>query len=218
MDIITATVPDEAPSLDEECVSGAFSGLSELQRDFARHFVLTGGKPGRSAILAGYSAKSAHISAHRNLCNRKVLAAIKRLAVANVEAALPVAIRTLLDVCMNSSDDRARVSAASKLLELGGMVKAGGPTVNVQVNVNGQQVNQLKEEIWSARSARLSDIDGTMSDFSPQIEGRALPTLEAPTEDGVGGVQPAGSHAGTHAYTSLSQRVLPQNDGDDADG
>jgi phage terminase small subunit len=169
---------------DEGSVVEGRAGLSKLQREFATHFVLTGGKPRRAAILAGYSPSSSSISAHRNLVNPRVLAEIDRLCKSNIKAALPVAIRTLISVCISSKDDRARVQAASKLVELGGMVPKGpGVQVNVGVQVNGQQAQALIGEVWKARERRMSSIEGGMPDSPPTLDGVAEPAaLPAPTD------------------------------------
>ena len=204
MDISPATDPDaQLPSVVES-VSGGPAGLSELQREFARHFVLNGGNSTKAAILAGYSDKSAHVSAHRNLVNVKVLAEIKRLSVSNVQAFLPIAIRTLVEIaCDPEADPRARVQAANSLLDRAGMAAPkGGVQVNVGVQVNGQQVQALIGEVWDARSRRMSGIGGGMSDNSGTLEGQAPDALAAPTGDpseaaGGGGMRFQGPIAGS---------------------
>lgn len=198
-------------SLDEASVDGSFAQLSDLQRNFVRHFIVTGGKPGRAAILAGYSAKSARQSAHMNLCNRKVLAAIEKLSAANIKAALPVAIRTLIWICINGKDERARVQAANSLLDRGGLAtKGGGPTVAVQVNVNGQQAQALISEIWERKQARMSSIDDGMLDTQNDVELDAIEHLAGTPP---GGDQAAGSHPPVVPIPPSSSEHLPKSAG-----
>lgn len=194
------------PSPDP-CVTGGRAGLSQLQRDFALHFVATGGKGRRAAILAGYSANTAHVSAFRNLANAKVLHEVDRLCKSNIKAALPVAIRALIRVCMSSKDDRAVVQAASKLVELGGMVpRSAGPAVQVNLQVNGQQAQTIIGEVWQARERRLSDIPAPMSDDSHTIDATPQPQLAAPAGDpGRGGVEFQGPIPGTSSIPPPSR-------------
>lgn len=201
-----------------ESVSSGRASLSPLQRDFALHFVATGGKARRAAILAGYGAPSAHISAHRNLVNPKVLAEIKRLSLVNIQSALPVAIRTLIDICLHSKDDKARAMAANSLLDRGGMAAPkGGVQVNVGVQVNGGQVQALIGEIWNAKQARVSGIGGGMPDSSQLLEAAPEPIgLEPPAAPPPGGGELPGSHRGSSSVPPHpnAQHQSPTGPGD----
>lgn len=180
----TANTPEPSAPPSVASVQRGRALLSQLQRDFALHFVLCGGRPRRAAILAGYAAGGASISAHRNLVNPRILAEIKRLSVSNIQAALPVAIRVLIEIASDpKADARARVQAANSLLDRGGLATAKtGPTVAVQVNVNGQQVQTLIREIWEAKQRRSSDIEGPMSDANEALEAEAHDPVSAAGE------------------------------------
>lgn len=170
--------------------------LNELQREFARQFVLSGGNATKAAALAGYGAPDK--AGTRNLVNTSILHEIKRLAIVHTEALLPIAIRQLVNImCDPSLDARARVAAATALLDRGGMKpKSDGPSVQVNVQVNGQAAQAAIAEVWGARTQRMAGIGGGMSDVS-QPDASALldhqPTAGGhPLPPTGGGIEPPG--------------------------
>jgi hypothetical protein len=158
----------------------ASSGISELQREWARNFVLCGGNSLKAAILAGYSDKSARVSSYKNAANPKVMAYVQSLCVANLKAHLPMAIGELVRLIADpDTDARAKVQAIFGLMDRAGLSPPkAGPAVAVQVNVNGSQAQALISEVWQAQQRRLSDIGPTMSDS----EQPALIEHSAPME------------------------------------
>lgn len=152
--------------------------LSELQREFARQYVLTGGNATKAAALAGYG--SPEKAGFRALVNAAVLHEIKRLTIVHVESWLPIAIRQLVDImCDPTTDAKARVMAANSLLDRGGLrPKSEGPAVQVNVQINGQQAQAAIAEVWNARNGRLS---GQMSDIVPPMSD--TPELAEPYDD-----------------------------------
>ncbi|TKD50567.1 hypothetical protein [Sphingomonas baiyangensis] len=128
--------------------------LSAQQRLWAQYFVLTGGNSYKAAVLADYASPST--SAHKCLVNASVMAEVRRLCVSNVQSFLPIAIRTLVDVCCDvTADARARVQAASALLDRGGLKpKSDGPAVQVNVQVNGASAQAAIAEVWERKRSR----------------------------------------------------------------
>jgi hypothetical protein len=140
------------------------SQLSALQLAFAGHFVAVGGNGKRAAELAGYSHPD--VMACRQLSNPRVLAFIKRLCLAHADAALPVAIRTLIACCNDEGASwKDRRQAALDLAKLAGAGGNNGPSVAVQVNVgNDQPASAVLRNVWEGRDARLSGIAAPMPD------------------------------------------------------
>lgn len=141
------------------------SALSERERIFVDCFIVNGGKGTEAALSAGCPEGSAHVEASRMLCRKRVADAIVARCHTLIQAALPVAIKALLDI---AADDQAlrkdRIKAATSLLEHGGMAAPkGGFQVNVAV-VNGSEAQKIIAEVHDARAARLSDIPPAMPD------------------------------------------------------
>lgn len=142
------------------------SDLSQHERIFVDVFTANGGKATEAALAAGCPEPSAHVQASRMLCRPRVAAAIKARCESFAHACLPVAIQTLLEICGNDKLlPKDRIKAANSLVELAGMTAPhGGMTLNVGVQVNGQQAQAIIQSVHDARSARLSDIPPAMPD------------------------------------------------------
>jgi len=214
--LMDATFENDPASLVPESVYSGPAQLSVLEREFARAYVLTGGNATKAAVIAGYSEHGANVAGYRCLTRPRVLGEIKRLSITNAQAYLPIAIRVLLDIATDPNQDaRARVQAANSLLDRGGLAtKGAGLTVGVQVNVNGSQVNELKEQIWAARTARLSDSVSPMSDtpmIEHQPEGMGGDAFQGPSPPAVS--IPASSTENSSQFTGLP--TWPEDD--DAD-
>jgi hypothetical protein len=143
------------------------SQLTEMQLGFAAEFIANGGKGKLAAELAGYS--HADVAACRLLTNPRVLALIKRLAQGHADAALTVAIRTLVQCCNDATASwKDRRAAAMDLAKLGGNVPKEGPSVAVQVNVGSDQpASAVLQSVWKERAERLSGIAAPMQDSDP---------------------------------------------------
>lgn len=195
---ITATTDasDPLPSVVAS-VSGP-SALSIMQREFARAYVVNGGKGTEAALAAGYAEGSAHVASSRNLVNPRVAAEIVRLSRSLIHAALPVAIQCLVELVTNEEvKPEIRRKAANDLLERGGMAtEKAGVHLNVGVQVNGGQAQRLIAEVWDAKQQRLSDIPASMPDNLKAIS-EAIDALgdDAPAGDR-GGVEIAGPMPG----------------------
>lgn len=172
-----------------DCVTGP-SGhgghrLSDQQREFARQYVLTGGNATKAAALANYTWPEK--AGFRNLVHPSILHEIKRISIVHTEALLPIAIRQLVEIMCNPElDARARVQAATALLDRGGMKpKSDGPAVQVNVQVNGATAQAAIADVWKAREQRLS---GSMSDIAD-----GMSDIQQPVIDHVAAVDPAGA-------------------------
>ncbi|AYJ85768.1 hypothetical protein D3Y57_07015 [Sphingomonas paeninsulae] len=212
-----------AEDFDDGCITvkGGHGGhrLNARQRDFARHFVLTGGKITKSAVLAGYDSPGA--MGAKNVCHPSILAEIKRLSVVNVSAYLPRAIRTLVDIMTDDkADTRARVTAATNLLDRAGLrPKSDAPGVQVNVQINGASAQAAIADVWKARETRLelregirsrieermdrldrsvpSDISGRMSDTDDTASATLIDINASPPP---GGMKPQGPPGSRHPY------------------
>lgn len=142
------------------------SALSAAERIFVDVFIVNGGKGTEAALAAGFAEASAHVSASRMLCRKRVADAILARCQTFMQAALPIAVKALADIAADEQALRKdRIKAATSLLEHGGLAAPkGGVQVNVGVAVNGQQAQALIGSVWDAKQARLSDIAGGMSD------------------------------------------------------
>lgn len=193
---------------------GGSSGLSILQRNFAREFVANGGKATEAAIAAGYAAPSARISATKCLCNPRVGHEIERLSRTFIYSGLPAAIHRLFGIIMNpETKDRDALKAVNSLLERAGMAAPkGGLQVNVGVQVNGQQAQALIGEVWQAKQARLSDIPPAMSDTNLRQIEQSIDVLASLPADPPGGDQLQGP-AGPQCPLPVPQPTeLPNSD------
>jgi hypothetical protein len=171
-----------------------------MQMAFARAYVLNGGKGTLAALEAGYSEGAAPTSSVRNLRHPHIIAEIKRLAVFEVGSRLPDIISRLFDILDSptaSEDTKARILL--QLMDRGGMPKqAAGPSVQVNVQVNGSGSSALIQEIWASKAARelaiaapLSAIDGSMTDElsddgAETIEATATLSIDAPGDEAGG--------------------------------
>lgn len=198
MELIEASSAVEGIATGGASVSGAAS-LSAMERIFCDTFVANGGNGTDAAIAAGYAEGSAHVTGCRLLCRKRVADHLVAMSQRFVHAALPVAIRTLIEA---ASDDKAlwkdRIKAAVSLLEHGGMAAPkGGVHVNVGVAVDGAKAQQLISSVWSARAERMSDIPTAMPDNLQAISDAIdeLESDELPAE-GEGGEQFQGPVAG----------------------
>lgn len=172
---------------------------SRAQTDWARYFVLSGNSTA-AAKYAGYASPGT--MAIKNLCNPTCLDLVKRLMVINMQAHLPAMINRLVEIGLDpKTDPKAAVSAISTFMDRAGLKpKADGPSVNVQVNINGRDAQQAIAEVWSARNQRkgepkapdislLSDIPDTMSDNLDGDDDLIIQgDLEAPKDTGGGSV------------------------------
>ena len=185
--------------IDGRSVAGR-DGLSTLQLGYARAYVANGGKGRLAAIEAGYAAASADTISTRNLRHGLIIAEIKRLAIVDVGSRLPDIIGRLFDILDSptaSEDTKARILL--QLMDRGGMPKqAAGPSVQVNVQVNGSGSSALIQEIWASKAARelaiaapLSAIDGSMpdeliDDGAEIIEATATLSVDAPGDEAGG--------------------------------
>lgn len=198
MDAITASsvLEDAQGELDSVVGAGA---LSAMERIFCDTFVANGGNGMEAAIAAGADPDKAAVQACRWLCRKRVADYLTNLAARFAHTALPIAIRTLIEIASDKDALRKdRIKAAVSLLEHGGMAAPkGGVQVNVGVAVNGQQAQQLIAEVWDAKTQRMSDIPTAMPD-NLQALSSAIDALETdePASEGEGGEQFQGPVAG----------------------
>lgn len=139
--------------------------LNNQQRQFAAYFVATANGT-QAAELAGYSNPNSQ--AHRLRCNPRVAALIKRLSLAHLDAAVPLALaelaRQVIDPTVSNNDRR---KAAESLLDRAGIRRSDAPSVAVQVNVGGDApASTVIRQVWDAREARMSGIAAPMRDTS----------------------------------------------------
>lgn len=136
--------------------------MSVMRRDFARYFVLNGGKPSHAAALAGFSDSDLAKAAQRCLLDPKVISEIKRLSVINVGQWIPFAFNVLIGIAsdLEVSPDVRRKAAVDLLDRAGVPAQKGGVQVNVGVQVNGNEVQALIGSIWEAKSAKVPDLSG----------------------------------------------------------
>jgi hypothetical protein len=161
--------------------------LSPLQKAFARCYVMNGGNATQAALEAGYSPGGSEQIALRNVRHKLVIAEIKRLSVVEVGARLPEIIAKLWAMV---EDDKTPAEVKARILfnlmDRGGMAKTKeGPTVQVNIQNNGNSSSALIQEIWASKTARdraLSVIDGTMADRSAD-DGDAVDALPAAQAD-----------------------------------
>lgn len=190
-----ATITQDDRPLAGASVSGALNEMSVRQREFARAYVLNGGRIAEAACEAGYGEADPGKAGRRCLLNAKVLHEIKRLSILHVEAHLPIAIKVLVDIASDPEQDAAsRVKAATALLDRGGMAAPkGGVQVNVGVQVDSQGAQTLIGEIWDAKSRRVSGILPAMPDIEGQHAARLIaPPAALAAGPGGGGVQVQG--------------------------
>lgn len=151
--------------------SAADDGLSERQRAFVDAYVcgipaeetLDGVevRPGQgiaAAIAAGYAEVSARNMANRNLLNPKVQAEIEARVRAGRGSVLLAGVSALLEVVEKGQDERARVGAATALLDRFGMAPPKGPSVAVQINnttVSASEASSVLTLIAEREKARL---------------------------------------------------------------
>lgn len=201
--MLPAVVPDDDPEQEREA-KGSVGGprsLSAEMRIFVDVFISNNGNAKDAAIAAGVDPDKAAVQACRWLCREAVAAHIKNQVGRFAHSQLPVAIRTLVDICGNEKLlPKDRIKAANSLIELAGMsAPKGGIQVNVGV-VNGSEAQSILTEVHERRARRLSDIPSAMSDTFERdlktIEVAALGSSESiPTIPG--GVELQGPGAGT---------------------
>jgi phage terminase small subunit len=189
------------------------SALSEGERIFVDVFIANGGKGTDAALAAGYPEASAHVTACRMLCRKRVADAVLARCQTFMQAALPVAIKALLDIAGDETAMRKdRIKAATSLLEHGGMAAPkGGVQVNVGVQVNSHQAQQLISSVWTARERRLSDIPPAMPDtLQSDLNDLELLAIGPPAPPS-GGIEFQGPVAGTGPVPVPSSEHAPKS-------
>lgn len=168
----TATPEDDDPFSAMDSVSGP-SGLSTLQRDWARQFVLLGGNATKAAVIAGYAESSAHLSGRKNCLNGRVMSYVRQLSMADCRQYLPLAISTLVACCADAEADwKDRIKAAEKLCVFGGLApKESGPSVSLSLTINGSEARQEIAKVHEARQARLARMSSIGDAMSDRLDG-----------------------------------------------
>ena len=213
MNVATAIATIDEAQESEGSVSAA-SKLSAMERIFCDVFMSNGGNGAAAAIEAGYPEASATVQACRLLCRKRVADYLVASCERIIQAGLPVAIRTLIQI---ASDEKAlpkdRIKASTSLLEHGGMAAPkGGVQVNVGVAVNGQQAQQLISSVWEARQGRLSDIPPAMPDKELRQIGQSIDALSTPLEATQGGDHLQGPAAPAGPLPGYSSEHCPETD------
>lgn len=96
--------------------------LTPLQARFVREYISNGGTNAtRAAIVAGYSFKGVHVTAHKLLRNENILAEIKDQASRMLHAGVALGARVLVEMAESARSESVRMQAAQALLDRGGM-------------------------------------------------------------------------------------------------
>ena len=177
---------DQIIPLDGTSFGPAMRALpTELMRNFVSHFVATGCKPIDAAEAAGYSASSREAlsaQAGRLLRDPRVATALREEQNRVVRADVPLALRTLRDICGNpNAADRDRIKASAEILSRAGMSSTTRQQIDVSVSV--QTDSEKDREITAlARELGLDDkatqallghkppIDAEFTEVSPELQ------------------------------------------------
>jgi hypothetical protein len=180
--------------------------LSAQERIFCDVFITNGGKAGAAARAAGYADASADVTACKLLCRDRVAARIKHLCSTFAHTQLPVAIQTLVEIAGDQTALRKdRIKAAQLLVDMAGLMPKG-PLVQVNNNtqVNGGNVQQIINDVWNAKAARMSAIPPAMTDTAQRQLEHDIDSLADPLPATPGGDAISGSPAGSCPTTSVS--------------
>lgn len=145
--------------------------LNPMQRAFALAYVLNGGVADAARIDAGYSSPTMGV---KNLQNGSILREIKRLSVMNLDADLPQLIRRAKEIAFDpKTPQKEALIAIFGLMDRAGVTPPKGPLVAIQNNSYGDTkglAQTIIQEVWNARTARLSGIAVSMADKPEEAE------------------------------------------------
>ncbi|MCW5750875.1 MAG: terminase small subunit [Alphaproteobacteria bacterium] len=105
-------------------MASAFDSLTPRQAKFVTSYVRLGGKPQAAGLAAGYSGRSAHVSASKLLRLPKILAAIREETERRLTANVALAAEALVNLAETAESESVRLQAAQALLDRGGMLLA----------------------------------------------------------------------------------------------
>jgi len=131
MEIATVT-----PGTDATDELRQFPDLTDKEEAFVHALLATGGKLKASAIKAGYSPRSAQVTASRLARKPAVLRAIQTASVQALGALAPQAIGKLAQLGMKAKSEYVQLEASKDILDRIGMVAPKQITVGGHLNVN----------------------------------------------------------------------------------
>lgn len=129
---------------------------TQMQQDFAVHYVTNGGNGAKAARDAGYSAKSARVLAHRLVNNPSVQGLIQRELGKLRYRSGTVGLNALMTIAEDTkAPQAARVAAARALLEHAGMIGSGRDASDLPEAAGGNVTSyeELLERMGQARRA-----------------------------------------------------------------
>ena len=154
-------------------------GLTRRQADFAREFVLNGGKRAAAARAAGYSEVGVRVEANRLLRLPAVLDAVRKESEGALHASVALGQAVLAELAEHAESETVRLAAAQALLDRGGLqlVKRSEQVITVTDNRTDAEL--------LAHARRLASSLGMSSAIT--LDGDALvrtvaPALAAPME------------------------------------
>ena len=162
-----------AETLDSVSRTGP-QALTEKQRKFAALFVANGGNAVEAAKGAGYAQPDS--ASVKLRCNKRLTELIQLLALVDVSAQLPAAIKVLWDIAQDEKQSAdVRRKCALDLVKIAGAMPTGAPMLALQVNQTtgavagdaGSTVTATLQAVWDRRRLRLSSIDAPMQDSGP---------------------------------------------------
>lgn len=127
-DVITCTDGNEYPPIE---------GLTELQCRFVYEYLANPKSKSKAAVRAGYSSRSAHVSASRLLLHPLVAQALLDGTRVRLASAAPEALGVQLQLMRSAKSELVREKAASGVLDrvITPDRAGGGGTVHIHIDL-----------------------------------------------------------------------------------
>jgi len=157
--------------------------LTELQQEFVRIYVSTGGQNAtQCAIAAGYSPNGAGVTAHRLLNRPNIIEAIRIETERVFRSSAPVAAGVILYLAKSAKNESVRLQAAESWLNRAGMM-----VVNKSEHRTVVEDRRTTEELiqYATRLARELGLDAKVIDGRPVIDALPAPLAEPVVEERV---------------------------------
>jgi phage terminase small subunit len=148
-----------------DTLPATFADLTEMQANFVRYYVETGGRDASlAARLAGYSTKADghRVIAHRLLRDPRILAALRQEVETKVRAGAALAMGTLIELAEKASTDGVRFQAAQAVLDRAGLLvaKTSEHTITIKDERTAEQIIQNIRRLAANNGIDLSHVPG----------------------------------------------------------
>lgn len=170
----------------EDQFGPAMLRLTPLQRRFVVGLSVWGGNATEAARWAGYSSRSEQslrVQAHQTIHLDYVKEAIKEEAWRRMDESALLAVSTVVQICMSSTDDKVRLAAAEKLLDRTGFHAKSEHTVTVK---DGRTTQELVAFIEAAALRHGMDPNKLLGRQAPQLEVIDVEAEVVGSDDGIG--------------------------------